>query len=71
VDVGVGVVKVEFISCVDPQPIVIGFTLYVDPPSIKPNFMLKYEVTFGNEHAEDSVNDRLVPKLSNRYKVLL
>jgi hypothetical protein len=31
----------------------------------------KYEVGFGDKHADDSADDRPVPKLSNRDKFLL
>jgi hypothetical protein len=71
--VGIGDVVADegFILGVDHHPIAIGFTLDVDLPSVKPEFMLEYEVAFGDERAEDSTNDRLVPELSNRDKVLL
>jgi hypothetical protein len=34
-------------------------------------FMPEYEAAFGDECAEDSVDDRPIPELSNRDKVLL
>jgi hypothetical protein len=73
VSVGVGdaVADAGFISAVDPQPTAIGSTLDVDPPFIKLEFMLKYEATFGDDQAEDSADNRPVPELSNRDKVLL
>jgi hypothetical protein len=49
------VANAEFISDVDSQL----------------EFVPEYEATFGHEHAEDSTDDRLVPELSNRDKVLL
>jgi hypothetical protein len=33
--------------------------------------MPEYEATFRDERAEDSIDDRPVPELSNRYKALL
>jgi hypothetical protein len=33
--------------------------------------MSKYEAAFGDERTEDSVNDQLVPELSNRDMALL
>jgi hypothetical protein len=65
------VVDAGFISYVDPHPTAIGFTLDIDLPSVKPEFMPKYEAVFGDERAEDSVDDRPVFELSNRDKVLL
>jgi hypothetical protein len=67
VGVGDGVVGTDFISGVDPQSTAIGFALHVDPYFIEP----EYEVTFGDERAEDSAVDRPVPELSNRDKALL
>jgi hypothetical protein len=49
------VANAEFISDVDSQL----------------EFIPEYEATFRHEHAEDSTDDRLVPELSNRDKVLL
>jgi hypothetical protein len=71
--VGVGDVVADagFISGVDPQPTAISFALDVDLPFVELKFMAKYEVVFGDERAEDSADDRLVPELSNRDKVLL
>jgi hypothetical protein len=34
-------------------------------------FMLEYEVVFGDERVEDLVDDRSIPKLSNSGKALL
>jgi hypothetical protein len=67
--VGVGDVLPDtgFISGVDPQPIALD----VDPSFVELKFMLEYEVTFGDECAEDSVNDRSVLELSKRDKALL
>jgi hypothetical protein len=69
--VGDVVADAGFISGVDHHPTAIGSTLDVDPPSIEPEFKLEYEVMFGDERAEDSADDRPVPELSNRDKVLL
>jgi hypothetical protein len=71
--VGVGdvVVNTGLISGVDPQPIATGFALDVDLSFIDVEFMLEYEATFGDERAEDSVDDRSVPELSKRVKALL
>jgi hypothetical protein len=60
-----------FISGVDHLPIAIGFIPDVDPSFIELEFMLEYEAAFRDERAEDSVDDRLVPELSNMDKVLL
>jgi hypothetical protein len=63
--VGVGDVLPDtgFISSVDPQPINLDFDLsFVEP---------EYELAFGDERVEDSVDDRPVPKLSKRDKALL
>jgi hypothetical protein len=49
------VANAEFISDVDSQL----------------EFIPEYEATFGHERAEDSTDDRLVPELGNRDKVLL
>jgi hypothetical protein len=70
---GVGDVAADvgFILGVDPQPIGTSFDLDVNLPFVKPLFIQEYEVTFGDERAEDSVDDRLVPELSNRDNVLL
>jgi hypothetical protein len=71
--VGVGDVVADtgFNLGVDPQLIATGFALDVDPSFIKLEFMLEYETTFGDERAEDSVDDRPVPELSNTDKALL
>jgi hypothetical protein len=71
--VGVGNVVTDagFISDVDPQPTATCFTLDVDLPSVELEFIPEYETTFGDEHVEDSIDDRLVPELSNRDKTLL
>jgi hypothetical protein len=60
--VGVGDVLPDmgFISGVDPQPIALD----VDPSFMEPELMLEYEATFGDERAENSVDDRPVPELS-------
>jgi hypothetical protein len=57
--VGVGDVAANtgLISGVDPQPIATGFALDVDLSFIDVEFMLEYEATFGNERADDSVDD--------------
>jgi hypothetical protein len=34
-------------------------------------FMFEYDATFEDERVEDSIDDHLVPKLSNRDNVLL
>jgi hypothetical protein len=65
VSVGDAVADAGFISGVDPQPTGIGFTLDVDPPSVKPLFMPEYEAAFGDERAKDSADDRPVLELSN------
>jgi hypothetical protein len=53
VGVGDGVADTGLISGVDPQPIATRFTLDVEPPFVE----LEYEVTFGDERAEDSTDD--------------
>jgi hypothetical protein len=53
VGVGDGVADTSLISCVDPQPIATRFSLDVEPSFIE----LEYEVTFGDERAEDSTDD--------------
>jgi hypothetical protein len=57
--VGVGDVVIDtgMISCVDPQPIAIGFNLNVDASFIEPELMPKYDATFGDEQAVDSTDD--------------
>jgi hypothetical protein len=57
--VGVGDVAANtgLISGVDPQPIATGFALDVDLSFIDVEFMLEYVATFGNERADDSVDD--------------
>jgi hypothetical protein len=57
VGVGDGVVDTVFISDVDSQPIATGFALDIIPSFIEPKFMPVYEATFGDEHADDSVDD--------------
>jgi hypothetical protein len=52
-----------FISGVDPQPIALG----VDPSFVE----LENKAVFGDEHAEDIADDRPVPELSKRDKVML
>jgi hypothetical protein len=71
--VGVGDVLPDmgFIPVVDPQPAATGFALYVDPSFLEPEFMLEYEVAFGDEREVDSTIDRLVPELGKRDKSLL
>jgi hypothetical protein len=71
--VGVGdvVADMGLILGVDPQPIDTGFSLDVDPSFVEQEFMPKYEVAFGDEHMEDSADDRPVPELSKRDKALL
>jgi hypothetical protein len=71
--VGVGDVVVDtgFISGVDPQLIATEFTLDVDLCFVEPKFMPKYDAAFGDERAEDSVDDRPVLELSNRDKALV
>jgi hypothetical protein len=71
VDIDDVVADVRFISCVDPRPTAIGFALDVDLPSVEPEFMSKYEAVFGDERPEDLADDRPVPELSNRDKILL
>jgi hypothetical protein len=71
VGVGDAVADTRFISGVDPQPIATGFALNVDPCFVEPEFMPKYEVTFGDERVADSTDNQPVPELSNRDKALL
>jgi hypothetical protein len=71
VGVGDGVADTGFISGVDPQPIGTRFALDIDPSFVEPEFIPEYEAVFEDEHAEDSANDRPVPKLSKRDKALL
>jgi hypothetical protein len=71
VDVGDVVADTEFILGVNPQPIATRFALDVDPSFIALEFMPKYETTFGDEHADDSADDRPIPELSNRDNALL
>jgi hypothetical protein len=52
-----------FISGVDPQPIALG----VDPSFVE----LENKAVFGDEHTEDIADDRPVPELSKRDKVML
>jgi hypothetical protein len=65
------VVDTGFISGIDPHPIATGFTIDIDSSFIELEFMLEYEATFQDERAEDSADDRPVPKLRNRDKDLL
>jgi hypothetical protein len=51
---------------VDPQLIATEFTLDVDLCFVEQKFMTKYDAAFGDERAEDSVDDRPVLELSNR-----
>jgi hypothetical protein len=60
-----------FILGVDHQSIATRFAIDVDPSFVEPEFMPKYETTFGNERADDSADDRSVPELSKRDKALL
>jgi hypothetical protein len=60
------VVDTGFISGVDPQLIATEFTLDVDLCFVEQKFMTKYDAAFGDERAEDSVDDRPVLELSNR-----
>jgi hypothetical protein len=69
--VGDAAADTGFISGVDPQPISTEFSLDVDPSFVKLEFMPEYEVAFRDECAEDSADDRSVPKLSKRDKTLL
>jgi hypothetical protein len=71
--VGVGdiVVDAGMISGVDPQQIATSFTLNVDPASSEPEFMPENDAAFWDERVEDSNDDRPVPELSNRDKILL
>jgi hypothetical protein len=71
VGIGDAIADVSMISGVDPQPIATAFALNVDVPFIEPEFMPEYDATFGNQRAEDSCDDRPVPELSNRDKILL
>jgi hypothetical protein len=71
VGIGGGVADTGFISGVYHQPIATRFSLDIDPSFVEPEFMSEYKATFGDECAEDSADDRPVPKLSNRDKALL
>jgi hypothetical protein len=71
VGVGDAAADTGFISGVDPQPIATGFALDIDPSFVEPEIMLEYEATFGDERAEDSVDDWPVPELSKRDTSLL
>jgi hypothetical protein len=71
VGVGDAIANAGFISGVDPQPTTIGLTQDVDPSSIESEFMPKYEAAFEDECSKDSADDRPVPELSKRDKVLL
>jgi hypothetical protein len=70
VDVGDAVADAEFILGVHSQPTTTGFTLDVDLSFVEPEFIPEYEVTFGDERAEDA-DDRPVSELSNKDKTLL
>jgi hypothetical protein len=71
--VGVGdiITDAGFISGVDPQPIGTGLVLDIDPPSVELVLMPEYNTVFGDERTENSADDRPVPELSRRDKVLL
>jgi hypothetical protein len=71
VGVGDAAADTGFISGVNPQPIAIRFALDADPSFIEPEFIPEYEVTFGDERAQDSADDRPIPELSKRDKALL
>jgi hypothetical protein len=59
------------ISSVDPHPIATTITITGGAPFIVLEFIAEYDVTFGDERAEDSADDCPVLELSNRDKVLL
>jgi hypothetical protein len=69
--VGNGLADTSFISGVDLQPIATRFALDIVLSFIELEFMPEYKTMFGDEHAEDSANDRSVLELSNRDKSLL
>jgi hypothetical protein len=71
IGVGDAVANVVMISEVDSQPINIVVALTGDASSTMPELKNEYDMTFGDEWAEDSADDRLVLELSNRCKVLL
>jgi hypothetical protein len=71
VGVGDDAADTRFISGVYPQSIATGFALDVDLSFIKSEFMLEYEAAFGDEHVEDSADDRPIFELSKRDKALL
>jgi hypothetical protein len=54
--------NVGMISSLNPQPIATVVALIVDVPSVEPEFMPEYDATFGDERAEDSADDRIVPE---------
>jgi hypothetical protein len=66
VGVGDAAADTGFISCMDYQPIATGFVLDVYSSFVEPKFMPKYEVAFGDERVENSVDDQSFPKLSKR-----
>jgi hypothetical protein len=72
---GVGVADiiadVGMILGVDPHPTATVVTLSVDASFVDPEFMPEYDAVFGDELAEDSADDRLVPEISNRDKAML
>jgi hypothetical protein len=72
---GVGVADiiadVGMILGVDPHPTATVVTLSVDASFVDLEFMPEYDAVFGDEWAEDSADDRLVPEISNRDKVML
>jgi hypothetical protein len=70
VGVGDAAADTGFISCMDPQPIATRFALDIDPSFIESEFMPEYEAVFGDERAEDSADNRPIPELSKRDKVL-
>jgi hypothetical protein len=69
--IGDAAADTRFIWGVDHQPIDTGFALNVDPSFVESEFMSEYEMTFGDERAEDSADDRPVSELSKRGKALL
>jgi hypothetical protein len=67
VDVDDGVADMGLISCVDPEPIVMGFAQDVEPSFVDP----EYDAVSGDERANHSVDDRSILELSNRDNALL
>jgi hypothetical protein len=68
---GDAVVDVMMISEVDPLPITTTDAPTDDVPFVVLEFMSEYDAAFGDERAEDVVDDHPVPELSNGDKVLL